>query len=162
MALWILVANSSFAEIYSLNGKELNRVHIFDCPEGRQKGGEVYSDRPGRSFNRPGKGVSSTGAGTARHSYSSETDFHTHEQQLFAHRIAEVLHKEKSSNHFDQLDIIAPPQFLGDLRKSLSESVKKTVSKEINKEISQNLSEHERIDWVRKFLELPRPTTSQI
>jgi len=158
MGLWILVANSSKAEIYSLNGKNIERVHLFDFPEGRQRSGEVLTDKPGRAFDRPTQGRS--GQMVGRHAYSSETDFHTHEIQLFAHRIVDVLKKEKDLNHFDSLDIVAPPQFLGELRKLLPDSIKKSIKKELNKDIPSNLSDYERVEWLKKSLELPKPASS--
>ncbi len=160
MTLWVLVANSSFAEIYSIKGKTIERVHQLDFPEGRLKSGEIESDRPGRTFDRPSRGAGGASQGTSRHSYGSEVDAHTHEQEIFAHRIADILYKDKAQNKYDQIDIIAPPQFLGDLRKVLPEIVKKSVKREINKEIPSSLSEHERIESIRRYLELPSPASS--
>lgn len=154
MGLWVLVSNSSYAEIYSIKGKEITLVQALDHPEGRLKSGEILSDRPGRSFE--GRGRGGAGIGGSRHALGSEVDVHMHEQQVFAKQIADVLQKEKSANKFDQLDIIAPPQFLGELRIILSDSVKKSIKKEINKEIPTTLSPQERIEWLCRFLELPK------
>lgn len=153
MSLWVLVANSSLAEIFSVNGKEIKLVQRLENPSGRQKSGEILTDRPGRSFE--GRGRGGAGSQGSRHALGTEIDVHLHEMQIFAHKLADILRKEKSLNSFDKLDIIAPPQFLGELRAILSDPIKKCISKEINKEIPATLSEHEKMDSIRKFLDLP-------
>lgn len=153
MSRWIIIANSSIAEIYSLDGREFTKVQQMDNPDGRLRSGEILQDRPGRG----NEGKNSPGIGFGRHAYSSEIDPHVHEQQLFAHKIAEVLRRAKSANAFDKLDIIAPPQFLGELRKVLSEGVKLCIDKEINKEIPPEMNEREKQDAIRKFLDIRRP-----
>jgi protein required for attachment to host cells len=154
MTRWILVANSSFAEIFSLEGRELTKVKQLDNPEGRLKSGEILTDRPGRGF---ASGTRTGGQSNRRSAYSSEVGPHQHEQQVFAHKIADMLRQAKGINAFDKLDIIAPPQFLGDLRKVLPLSVRQCVDKEINKDISSSLSELERLEDVRRFLDIKRP-----
>lgn len=153
MVAWILVANSSYAEIYSVQGKDIKLVQQLDNPSGRQKSGEILTDRPGRSFE--GRGRAGAGSQGSRHALGSEVDVHTHEQQLFAHKLSDLLHKEKSLNAFEKLHVIAPPQFLGELRTVLSDNVKKSIDKEINKEIPSALSQHEKVESIRKFLDLP-------
>lgn len=153
-SLWVLIANSGSAEIYAVQGKGISLVQRLDNPDGRLKSGEILTDRPGRSFE--GRGRGGAGIGGSRHALGSEVDAHMHEQQIFAHKLSDILKKEKALNKFDRLDIIAPPQFLGELRNVLHDNVKKCVHKEINKEIPSALSEKERIDWLCKFLDLPK------
>jgi protein required for attachment to host cells len=151
MASWILVANSSYAEIYSLKGRELHRIEQIDFPEGRLKGSEIYSDRPGRGFE-------STGSGT-RHALTSQIDAHGHEQQVFAHKLADYLRKAKAEKSFEKLIIISPPEFLGELRRTLNDDVKKVIEKEFKKEISSGLSQFERQEHIYKLLDIQHGAT---
>lgn len=153
MVTWILVADSSFMEIFSLKGLEISKVQKIDNPDGRLRSGEILTDRPGRAF----EGKSRTGAGSRRSAYGTEVDPHEHEQQIFAHKIVEALRHGKEARAFEKLIVIAPPHFLGELRRFIPEGIRACVTKEINKEIPSALSENERISWLRKFLELKRP-----
>lgn len=145
--MWILVANSGLAQIFSVEGygKNISKIERFDNPDARKKSSEILSDRPGRAFDSMGK---------ARHSLSTEVDVHQHDNQVFAHKIAHYLEKAKVGNSFDELAVIAPPQFLGVLRNSFSEKVKKSVSKEILKDLPGTLSEHEQMQSLHKYLDL--------
>ncbi len=145
-ASWVMVANSSSADIFAINnGHDMERIYHIDFPDGREKSGKILSDRPGRSFDRRGGN---------RHALGTEVDVHMHEQQIFARQLAELLHKAKCDNEFSKLALIAPPQFLGELRNMLSDLVKKSIYKEINKDIPAARSEQERKDSICKFLEL--------
>lgn len=150
MSLWVLVTNSSFAEIFSVNknGKEIKKEHHIDFPKGREKGRDILSDRPGRSFDS---------FGNNRHALSKEMDLHSQEQQVFSRQLSEILKKGKENHQFDQLAILAPPEFLGVLRAVLPEEVKQAIVKEINKDIPEYMSDHERIDTFCKYLEIQRP-----
>ena len=150
MSLWVLITNSSFAEIYCVNrnGKEIKKIHHIDFPKGREKGTDILSDRPGRSFDRMGDG---------RHALGTTVDLHSHEQKVFARQVIDILKKEKNENRFEHLAIFAPPQFLGEIRAALSDNLKSCVVKEFNKDIPEYLSEQERIDMFCKYLEIEKP-----
>lgn len=145
--MWILSANSSFAKIYEVTGKGKNIVEIqhFDFPEGRMKSGEILNERPGRAFDRVGVG---------RHALGTEVDVHMHEQKVFAHQLAKALYDGKVNNSYEQIAIVAPPQFLGEIKLSLEDQVKKCVIKEVNKDLPIHLSEKERIEHLCKYLDL--------
>jgi protein required for attachment to host cells len=147
MTLWVLVANSSFAEIFSINHspKKMKREHYLDFPKGREKSGDILSDRPGRTFES---------MGNSRHAVGKKVDVHSHEQQVFAHQLVDLLRKSSSEQLFDQLILIAPPKFLGELRAILPEFLKQQVSKEINKDLPASLSERERMEHVDRLLAL--------
>jgi protein required for attachment to host cells len=142
---WILVANSSYAQIFSQEqtGKEMKVVHDIENPDGRLKNGEILTDRPGRAFNR---------LGGARHALGSVVDPHTHEQQIFAKKLATILEKALLTREFETLVIIAPPQFLGELRNSLSEAVKKSIRKEVKKDLPDSLYENDRKESILKYI----------
>ena len=145
---WILVANSVYADIFEIEGKKLSKIEHIKFPEGRLKGSEILSDRPGRGFESMGSG--------ARHALSSEVDPHTHEQQVFAHNIANLLTKAKDQNRFEQLHLIVPPIFLGILRDIFSDHLQKCIYQEIAKEIPEGASENERIALIYKYLNVEK------
>lgn len=151
MSYWILVANSSFAQIFEVKklGVELKEVERFDFPEGRERSGEILTDRPGRTFQR---------MGAERSSLGTEVDPHMHEQQMFAHKIGQFLHKAQAKKSFIKLAIIAPPQFLGLLRNTFPETLLRCVDQEIHKEVPNDLNEGTRLEMIRNFLDLEHPT----
>lgn len=149
---WVLLANSSSAEIFEIIGKEVKRKHRIDFPEGRELDHNLYSDRPGRGF----EGRSTGGLGKTRHAYSPHTEPHLHEQQVFASQVACFLDKALSEKSFEKIVVIAPPQFLGELRHAFSDSLKLVVEAEHNKDISSALPEAERIEAICKYLDLER------
>lgn len=145
----VVVANSSFAEIYTIElGREMVKKHHLDFPAGREKDGQILSDRPGRSFSK---------FGGERHALSSEVDIHTHEQQVFAHQIVDLIKKAQVEHLFERLVLIAPPEFLGELRRCLPESAKKLIYKEFSKDFPAFLSDHERVDTICRLLDIKRP-----
>ncbi len=146
--LWILVANSSFAQVYEVQGpaKNIQQVHFLDNPDGRKKGSEVYSDRPTRKFQS---------FGMSRHAVVNDVDYHTHVTEVFAHKISDLLKRGDDDHSFNELAIIAPTEFLGILHGKLPTHLKKVISKEIKKDLPQNLNEHERVQTIIKYLDLP-------
>lgn len=146
---WILVANSSFAEIYEVElGKEMHRIRLIDFPDGRKRSGEMDNDRRGRCHES---------VGNVRHSYEPKTDTHTHEIQLFAQNLSQILHKAFTDHLFEKLCVVCPPHFLGAIRPLFSEQLRKSILKEVNKDLSSHLKEQERIEQLYKLLELHRP-----
>lgn len=147
--IWAILANCSFVEIYEREpGKEIKKILHEDCPEGRERSGEILSDRPGRTFDSVGHG---------RHAVGTEVDVHLHELKIFAHRIAEIAHKGYSDLAYEKLVIIAPPQLLGELRRVLSDPVKKAIFKEIKKDLHERLTDAEKLDHLYRLLEIKRP-----
>lgn len=145
--LWIVTANSSYAKIFEAtgHGRQISEIQHIDFPDGRLKSGEVDTDRPGRSFDSLGKG---------RHAYSSAVNVHTHENKIFASQIGEILQKAHEDRRFNELALIAPPHFLGELKLAISNGLKKSIVKEVDKDLPEYLSEKERIDHISNYLDL--------
>lgn len=144
---WILVANESEARLLESEGskKEIHLIKEFEHPHGKAKSRDVNSDRPGRSFN-------STGSG--RHALAPDVDQRAHERQVFAKELGDYLHKEFSENCYEKLALIASPQFLGELRKHVSDSLKNCIVVELDKDLPKHsVSDHELIQQLNKDLE---------
>lgn len=147
--LWALVANSSWAQIYEIkgHGKHIKMIRQIDNPDGRKKSGEIYSDRPGRAFDRVGIG---------RHAMSSETDFRLKEQEVFARKLAIILEKGREENAFDQFALVAPPQFLGQLNLVIGTDhpLKKFLTNSIEKDLTDSFKQEDIINHLCKYLDL--------
>lgn len=154
--LWIVCANRGFAKIFEVkgHGREIRELHHLDNPTGHDRGAIEFSDRPGRAFDRIGGG---------RHALENE-NAHEHEQQLFIQQITTILNEGKITKAFDEIAFVAAPSFLGELNKYISPQIRKCLIKEVSKDLPENISEKDRIEHLRKYLDLwndspARPTT---
>jgi protein required for attachment to host cells len=59
-----------------------------------------------------------------------------HEVEVFAKHIGHYLDRARTSHRYDRLHLIAPPKFLGQLRKELGKEVEKLVDEELPKDLS--------------------------
>jgi protein required for attachment to host cells len=59
-----------------------------------------------------------------------------------ARRVGDYLEKARTDHRYDQLVVIAPPKFLGALRKEMGKEVEKLVAGEASKDLS-SLSQRE-------------------
>lgn len=142
--LWVLVANSSNAKIFSVNGigKEIKKIHDVEHPDSRKKGREILTDRPGRAYDRVGEGRHAVGKNPL-----------THEHQIFAHEIYELVKRGYDSGSFEEIAVIAPPNFLGELRQTMIGPVKNLITQEIDKDIVST-EEPECINLMCRYLNL--------
>lgn len=125
----VLVANASRAAWYETNGlgKELNLIKEYFHPESREKRMDLVSDRPGHYQSR----------GTGRGAFVERADPKKNEAERFARELATDLDKAHSGNRFEELVIIAPPQFHGMLNKHCSGQVRSKVAHNIEKDYTQ-------------------------
>jgi len=132
---WIVVADAAAARIFALNGPRqsiaLDPVRELKAEIKRSR--EIGSDRPGRSHDR---------AGFGRHAEEPPTDPKRHAKFSFAREVGQVLEDERRRNAFARLHVVAPPQFLGDLRSVMGSELRALVDTEINKDLTK-LSVHE-------------------
>jgi protein required for attachment to host cells len=145
--MWVLTANRGFAKLFEVKGvgRQIKEIHHIDNPEGRKKGSEIFTDSPGRSFDRLGPG---------RHALTNERDAHEREQKTFTHKIADLLQQGLENHDYNELALIAPDKFLGELHQVLSEHVKKATIKEVHKDLAEHLSNEERLSHICKYLDL--------
>lgn len=131
---WIVVANRSRCRFFSQTKRHgpLTETAAFASPAARLKDQDLFSDRPGRSFDSAGEG---------RHAMSSPTE---PEEQLalrFAKDIAEQLDAARNKHALEQLVLVAEPRFLGHLRAALGKPLKDLVAAEINKDLTEQDTE---------------------
>jgi protein required for attachment to host cells len=124
---WIVAADSSRARVLQVADREEKLVEVEDLvnPEGRMNDRELTTDAHPRL-----RGTS--GPGSDRQEMSAVE----HQVELFAKRIGEHLEKARNEHRYDRLCLVAPPRFLGVLRKELGGEVRKLVAEELPKDLS--------------------------
>ena len=126
---WIIAADASRARILQVTDRaqQLEEVEDLLNPEGRVHDRELISDAHPRF-----SGHSGGGPGSDR----EETSAAEHATELFAKRVGDYLDKARTAHRYDRLHLIAPPKFLGQLRKELGKEVQKLVAQELPKDLS--------------------------
>jgi protein required for attachment to host cells len=125
---WVVVAESSRARIFSLNGLQTPMDELADMvnPEARARDRELVSDRQGRTFDSSGQG---------RHAKEPATTPKEQRAIEFARQVAERIENGRSTEEFQHLILIAAPAFLGLLRKNLKDPTHQRIKREIQKNI---------------------------
>src|SRR2546428_13007782 len=124
---WFIAADSSRARILQVTDRSQNLAEIEDLlnPEGRVDDRELTTDAHARFHG-------SSGPASDR----EETSAVEHATELFAKRVGDYLDKARTAHRYDRLHLIAPPRFLGQLRKELGKEVQKLVAEELPKDLS--------------------------
>lgn len=125
---WVLVADKSHAKLYTMNGRAgaLTFKQDWDHEASRKHEQELTSDLPGRAFDR---------MGDARHAMGQPVDPKDHEAELFAHQLIHEMDRGRTSNELAHLYLVAPPEFLGLLRKQCGSALQHLVLGEVGKNL---------------------------
>ena len=137
---WVVAADESRARVLQVADRERHLLEIADMlnPEGRLTDAEPRFDGHG-GVGKPGARPTSGPA-----SDREAEDFVDHSVQIFAREIGRYLDKARIAQRYDELVLVAPPKFLGALRKELGKEVDKLVADERPKDVSSlNLRELE-------------------
>ena len=127
---WVLIADASICKIFFLDTKTnmiSALVETFHSTEARLHAVNLGIDRPGRIHSSYGTSTKSA--------VEPKIDLQKKEKERFSHLIAEFLDKQVSIQKVEKLILIAPPTFLGKIRKRLTKKVFSIVTKEINKDL---------------------------
>lgn len=123
---WIVTGDASRARILQVTGRNrLEEIESFVNPKGRMADRELTTDAHPRLRG---------GAGPA--SDRQETGAVEHEVEAFAREIDRYLDQARMKKRFDRLFLVAPPRFLGLIRRELGKEVQKLVRDEIDKQLS--------------------------
>jgi protein required for attachment to host cells len=124
---WIIAADASRARILQImdRGQHLAEGEDLYNPAGRLNEREMTSDAEPRFRGTAGPGSDREATGAIEH-----------EVEAFAKRIGDYLEKARTSHRYDRLHLIAPPKFLGQLRKELGKEVENLVDQELPKDLS--------------------------
>ena len=139
-ATCVVVAESSRARVFEMTSPRTPMREMQDMvhPQSRIHEQKLTSDRPGRTFDRHGQG---------HHAMQKEVGAREQETLDFAAQVAGYLQTACAGNAFEDIVIIAAPEFLGTLRKKLDPGTRKLVVREIDK----NIVQHNEAD-IRKHL----------
>jgi protein required for attachment to host cells len=135
---WIVAADSSRARVLQVADREQKLLEIEDLlnPQARLQDRELQTDAEPR-FNGHG-GVGKAGsARTSGPASDRETEGAVeHSVRVFAKEIGRYLEQARNEHRYDELVLIAPPKFLGAVRKELGKEVEKLVVNELPKDLS--------------------------
>lgn len=141
--VWILVADEGVARIVAAQGENarLEEVEKITDAGAHADNADLRRDAYGRRAQATVQGdAGHPGAHTGRTatvvSSAGEDEIHQ-EAQLFARRVAKLLEDARNGRRFDELVIVAPPRFLGLLRRALPASVAGVVTRELGKDYCQ-------------------------
>jgi protein required for attachment to host cells len=128
--IWVLVAESSRAKLYSAENRKAPLVEIGALvhPEARLHEGDLVSDQSGSDGGSVGQG---------RHVLDNKTNARDTEKTEFAKNLAHRLEAARKEKAFNRVVLIAPPSFLGLLRDNLSDQVMELVTEQIDKNLVQ-------------------------
>ncbi len=127
---WVLIADGEKALFTQNVDDEQNptleviRIEEQDNPADRELG----TDRPGRFHDGP----------NVHRSAVQETDWHQLNEDRFAHELADILYEKAYGGKFDRIVLVAPPDTLGELRKTMH----KVVTDKVIAEIPKTLTRH--------------------
>jgi protein required for attachment to host cells len=140
MSTWILVSDASRARLFSTNGETKNGWKLIEeltHPESRMHE-SVETGKEGR-VHQP----ASRGHVLAVDPVSSQKEI---ERERFAQQLAQLLDHRYDQRSYKELVIVAPPAFLGSLRRNMPAKVTKhivaTVDKDYTLDPVHRLQEH--------------------
>ena len=121
----VIVADNARARILEFHpaASRLEEQEDFIHSEARLSNTELTSDSAGKSVDQHG-------------SLDPATTAKEHEKQNFAKLLARHLKELHNRRHYESLILIAPPKFLGMLRKELPSPLDKLVSSTIGKDLT--------------------------
>jgi protein required for attachment to host cells len=132
----IVVANAGRARIFFQQGDgELQEAAAMVNATVRLRTAETETDRLGPTS--AGKSIHNTGGAAPNKAYEPPQTPTEHETEVFARSVVAHLQEQYQKGHFQQLALVASPEFLGVLRGVLSDQLKPVVGWEINKDYTQ-------------------------
>ena len=124
---WVVICDASRCRIFEVGPRrdQWRVVQSIDYPQGRAKGQELLTDKPGR--NQQSRAA-------MRPALEPTTQPHEVEVERFALQIAKLLEARLGEKTFERLVLVAPPHFLGTLRAALSANLAKHVALSLDKD----------------------------
>jgi protein required for attachment to host cells len=128
--IWILVSDASRATLYETEkqGDDWRTIGSYRHPASRLKNSELTPTEPGHSAKSKG--------GSRRTALQPDTTPKQAEMEHFAQQLADVLSAGTTQRHFDQVVLVAPPHFLGLLRRRLSAETEKRLFTVVHKDFT--------------------------
>ncbi len=127
---WVVVADRSRARVFQTEGglDQLQEVQDLLNPEGRQDESEFRHDAKGRYYGK--------GERYQAHTAEPHVTKEIHDEEMFSREVSQLLDEGCDMQRYDTLVMIAPPQFLGMLRKQLSRRVEERITQQLGLELA--------------------------
>jgi len=116
--------------------QRLAEVEDLVNPAGRAQDRELQTDAEPRFNGHGGVGKPATATTGGPASDPERQGAVEHSARTFAKEVGRYLDRARTEHRYDQLVLVAPPKFLGALRKELHKEVEKLVAEELPKDLS--------------------------
>lgn len=140
--MWVVIADRQRARILSRSGRDFDAVKVLHADSGLDDG--LNNDTIGRG--------GASGAG--RHKYEPSMEESRQVELSLARDIATCLETALTRRDFAELAVAAPPQMLGEIRKSLPAAVLKALVAESDKNL-MNMADRELRDELLSMMPGP-------
>lgn len=127
MTRWIVVADSTLAEIFEDRGGRLEFIDELAHAPSREHNQDLMGNRPNKNQHQGEKGLKGDEADSLRED----------ESDRFSKDLAEYLRLAAARNKFDDLVLVTDPRTLGRLRDDLDATVRKLISGTVAKRALQ-------------------------
>lgn len=131
---WILSANAGRAQIFSQphSRAALSEITDFMNAAAHLRSADTEADELGQRNTRNGNKQGGPGSDWQPSQSPAE-----HQTELFARQVARSLLEAYDAGRFDELTLVASPEFLGVLRKQLDPRISSAIIDEIDKDYTQ-------------------------
>lgn len=131
---WIITANASRVRIFSESGGgRLQEVKDMVDDRVRMRAMETQTDQPVDPKAASGS-TNNTGGALPGSTYQPARTPVQHETEIFAREVCMELQQAYNQQRFRELVLSASPEFLGVLRKQLSQQLQQAIVFELNKD----------------------------
>ena len=127
---WVVIADKSRARIFQTDDQLDELVEIDDLlnPEGRQSDADLRHDAKGRFYGK--------GERDQAHTAEPKLTREAHSADRFSREIMAYIDNADREQRFASLVMIAPPEFLGLLRKQLGKGVQHKLRRQLATDIT--------------------------
>jgi len=128
--VWILVCDSAHARLYETRPREpaWKLVQSLRHPESQAKGSDLVTDGSGSR--------SSQGASVHHNALAPASSPKEVEKGHFAHTLSKILDQAMRSRRFSHWVLVAPPHFMGLLKKELTPELEKHLMHAVDKDLT--------------------------
>lgn len=134
---WIIAADESRARVLQVAGpQQFDEIEALVNPAGRAHERDLQTDAEPRFNGHGGVGKAGSGRTGGPASDREAQGAVEHSVRTFAREVGRYLDRARLENRYDALVIVAPPKFLGTLRKELDKEVEKLVTRELPKDLT--------------------------
>lgn len=123
---WVVIADRSRARVFQTEGNldGLHEVQDLLNPQGRLSNAELRRDAKGRYYGK--------GERNQAHTAEPRISRQEHDEEMFSRELSQLLERGCDDRRYDSLVVIAPPEFLGMLRKQLPKRVEQRVTLQLD------------------------------